>query len=65
MDFRTIAFNNFYELYISNTVDYKGINTDSDKLSAEQNIRYKQLISYTSNNLEEIILYIDQNTKNC
>lgn len=64
MDFRTIAFNNFYELYISNTVDYKGINTDSDKLSAEQNIRYKQLISYTSNNLEEIILYIDQNTKN-
>ena len=64
MDFRTIAFNDFYELYISNTVDYEGINTDSDKLSAEQNIRYKQLISYTFNNLEEIILYIDQNTKN-
>ena len=64
MDFRTVAFNNFYEMYISNTVDYNEINIDSDKLSAEQNIRYKQLISYTSENLEEIILYIEQNTIN-
>ena len=64
MDFRTVAFNNFYEMYISNTVDYNEINIDSDKLSAEQNIRYKQLISYSSENLEEIILYIEQNTIN-
>ena len=64
MDFRTVAFNNFYEMYISNTVDYNEINIDSDKLSAEQNIRYKQLISYTSENIEEIILYIEQNTIN-
>ena len=64
MDFRTVAFNNFYEMYISNTIDYNEINIDSDKLSAEQNIRYKQLISYSSENLEEIILYIEQNTIN-
>ena len=64
MDFRTFAFNNYYEMYISDTVDYNEINIDSDKLSAEQNIRYKQLISYTSENLEEIILYIEQNTIN-
>ena len=62
MDFRTFAFNNYYEMYISDTVDYNEINIDSDKLSAEQNIRYKQLISYTSENIEEIILYIEQNT---
>ena len=64
MDFRISAFNNFYEYYISNSTDFQDIvNSDSD-ISDQQEIRYKQLVSYAHKNIDEIILYIDQNTTN-
>ena len=64
MDFRITAFNNFYEYYISNSTDFQDIvNSDSD-ISDQQEIRYKQLVSYAHKNIDEIILYIDQNTTN-
>ena len=63
-DFRHFAFLNFFEFYISNSQSIKGISIDQKKLSTKQNIRYNQLILNTRRSLEEIILYIEENSTN-
>ena len=62
MDFRILAFNNFYEFFISESKDLEDTLLNDHKLNDKQYIRYKQLISNTHKNIDEIILYIDQNT---
>ena len=64
MDFRITAFNNFYEYFISNSTDFQDIVVSDSDISDKQEIRYKQLITYTHKNIDEIILFIDQNTTN-
>jgi len=64
MDFRIASFNSFYELYITNSNDDADVLNGDHVLNKQQEIRYKQLISYTQNNLDELILYIDQNATN-
>ena len=63
-DFRYFAFNNFYEFYISESLSLKDVSMEQNDLSPEQNIRYKQLMLNTNTTLEEIILYIDENSTN-
>ena len=63
-DFRHFAFNNFYEFFISESLSINEISITQNNLSPEQNIRYKQLINNTNSTLEEIILYIDENSTN-
>ena len=64
MDFRITAFNNFYEYYISNSTDFQNIVMSDSDISDQQEVRYKQLISYAHANIDEIVLFIDQNTTN-
>ena len=64
MDFRIASFNSFYEFYITNSNDDADVLSEDHGLNKLQEIRYKQLISYTQNNIDEIILYIDQNATN-
>ena len=64
MDFRITAFNNFYEYFISGSTDFQDILISDSDISEQQEIRYKQLISYANKNIDEIILFIDQNTTN-
>ena len=64
MDFRIASFNSFYELYITNSDDEADILSVDHGLNNQQEIRYKQLISYANKNIDELILYIDQNATN-
>ena len=64
MDFREVAFNNFYEYYISNSSSKDQLIENHGALSDNQIIRYKQLILYTIDNLDTITLFISDSSNN-
>ena len=64
MDFRELAFNNFYEYYISNNSSKEQLIDDQNSLSENQSIRYKQLILYTLDNLDTITLFVSDSSNN-
>ena len=64
MDFRELAFNNFYEYYISNNSSKEQLIDNQNSLSDNQSIRYKQLILYTIDNLDTITLFISDSSNN-
>ncbi len=64
MDFRVATFINFYEQYISHSEKANDLPIHKEGLSENQEIRYKQLITYAQKNIDEIVLYIDQNATN-
>ena len=64
MDFREVAFNNFYEYYISNNSSKEQLIDNQNSLSDNQSIRYKQLILYTLDNLDTITLFVSDSSNN-
>ena len=64
MDFRELAFNNFYEYYISNNSSKEQLIDNQNSLSDNQSIRYKQLILYTLDNLDTITLFVSDSSNN-
>ena len=64
MDFRELAFNNFYEYYISNNSSTEQLIDNQNSLSDNQSIRYKQLILYTLDNLDTITLFVSDSSNN-
>ena len=64
MDFRELAFNNFYEYYISNNSSKEQLINYQNSLSENQSIRYKQLILYTLDNLDTITLFVSDSSNN-
>ena len=64
MDFRELAFNNFYEYYISNNSSKEQVIDNQNSLSDNQSIRYKQLILYTLDNLDTITLFVSDSSNN-
>ena len=64
MDFRELAFNNFYEYYISNNSSKEQLINNQNSLSENQSIRYKQLILYTLDNLDTITLFVSDSSNN-
>ena len=64
MDFRELAFNNFYEYYISNNSSKEQLIDNQNSLSENQSIRYKQLILYTLDNLDTITLFVSDSSNN-
>ena len=64
MDFRELAFNNFYEYYISKNSSKEQLINNQNSLSENQSIRYKQLILYTLDNLDTITLFVSDSSNN-
>ena len=64
MDFRELAFNTFYEYYISNNSSKEQLIDNQNSLSDNQSIRYKQLILYTLDNLDTITLFVSDSSNN-